>query len=1088
MIDGKYEYFAFISYKEEDAEWAKWLQRKLEHYKLPTTLRRENPGLPERISPIYEYKSEAGGGRLKEVIWKGLTSSKYLIVICSPRATKSDWLNNGIRYFVESGQEENIIPFIVEGKPKADNPDEECFPSELLKLTGDRELRGININEMGRDAAAVKVVSRMFDVKFDSLWQRYEKEKRRRRNWIIASVSALVLCILAVSGYIVSKNIELKSAYSQISQQNKELDEKNDSIASANKTILAANDSIIKQKAALERAYRNLEETQNKLERSNIDLTTTNIQLKDSRDSIYKTNQLLSKANSNLKEANTKIIRERNEILKAQSRYVAKEAKSLLENGDGMTAINLLLSVLPKDLEEPERPLVSAAELRLREAVDSISVPGWVSIGVIEDEERQINKFDYNPKDNLIVTNSEDGILRIWDAISLQKLASVSGFMSQTENLHFFGDSCVVAYGQDFIHIWNYRRGKHWDYSKQDVGDSICSVICSSDVQSILVANSQGIIKRINPNGTIDLVYNLGNIIGNSDLRCCVIENNLLLGLSTYDNGTLLFSVNVGNGNHTSNVLPFDLCNMSLSEDSQKILMYGQWGDVAICDATNLKLLSSRTVKSDNPNLDVIDYGHVRYINQCVWSEDDGNVYLFWSDSAISKCLSNLKSEVLRLPYFNSLMHSSTNRISSRGNRKMIIANIGDVLRIYRFNDSTSPDYCLYDGKENTISTAFFSNDGLKVYCTDLASSNINVIDVNKRQKIATLQGREDPYFYHTISFSPDGSILISASSSDMLMGKNNLLHTRQKDITMKDHIIVDGISNQDVAGCHPIRLYDTKTYEMLPFSGNGYMPSISDNNKYLISSEDGRIYRYSLESNNVPDTIQGYLPLFGGNQCGITYTSNNGSTFINENLDQTSFFQGKKPVISPNQETCITEGTTQIAYWDMSGNDINIYNLGRNIVSDKYFITDSILLIVTEGYGANVNGRFMRSNGNATPVYWLINLKDTSVKKKKAISGRFLSISDDKKEIFIDDGNVKVIRTEDLECVSELYLRNRSGYGEQFPLKISNDKTRIMYLNKDNKLMIHENVVLNYIMEKYRSVFHKIEMSEYLKQKYYLE
>ena len=73
LIDGKYEYFAFISYKEEDAEWAKWLQRKLEHYKLPTAIRKEKPELPERISPIYEYKSEAGGGRLKEVIWKGLT-------------------------------------------------------------------------------------------------------------------------------------------------------------------------------------------------------------------------------------------------------------------------------------------------------------------------------------------------------------------------------------------------------------------------------------------------------------------------------------------------------------------------------------------------------------------------------------------------------------------------------------------------------------------------------------------------------------------------------------------------------------------------------------------------------------------------------------------------------------------------------------------------------------------------------------------------------------------------------------------------------------------------------------------------------
>lgn len=190
MIDGKYEYFAFISYKEEDAEWAKWLQRKLEHYKLPTALRKENPKLPERISPIYEYKSEAGGGRLKEVIWKGLTSSKYLIVICSPRATKSQWLNRGIQYFVDSGQEENIIPFIIEGTPKASisgygsNPDEECFPSALLELKDERELRGININEMGRDAAAVKVVSYMFDLKFDNLWQRYEREKAEEERQI----------------------------------------------------------------------------------------------------------------------------------------------------------------------------------------------------------------------------------------------------------------------------------------------------------------------------------------------------------------------------------------------------------------------------------------------------------------------------------------------------------------------------------------------------------------------------------------------------------------------------------------------------------------------------------------------------------------------------------------------------------------------------------------------------------------------------------------------------------------------------------------------------------------------------------------
>lgn len=208
MIDGKYEYFAFISYKEEDAEWAQWLQHKLEHYKLPTTIRKEKPELPERVSPIYEYKSEAGGGRLKEVLWKGLVGSKFLIVICSPRSggKKSQWVNNGIRYFIESGLEENIIPFIVEGKPKAENPDEECFPSALKDLKGDRELRGININEMGRDAAAVKVVSTMFDVKFDILWQRYEREKEEERRRLKEQNDKL---LIAQSRFLVEKAKDL---------------------------------------------------------------------------------------------------------------------------------------------------------------------------------------------------------------------------------------------------------------------------------------------------------------------------------------------------------------------------------------------------------------------------------------------------------------------------------------------------------------------------------------------------------------------------------------------------------------------------------------------------------------------------------------------------------------------------------------------------------------------------------------------------------------------------------------------------------------------------------------------------------------
>jgi hypothetical protein len=81
----------------------------------------------------------------------------------------------------------------------------ECYPEALLNLTGCKELRGANINEMGRDDAAISVIARMFGLKFETLRQRYKREEKKRR-WIfcgfflfftIAACSSLnVLCLL----------------------------------------------------------------------------------------------------------------------------------------------------------------------------------------------------------------------------------------------------------------------------------------------------------------------------------------------------------------------------------------------------------------------------------------------------------------------------------------------------------------------------------------------------------------------------------------------------------------------------------------------------------------------------------------------------------------------------------------------------------------------------------------------------------------------------------------------------------------------------------------------------------------------------
>ncbi|MBR4838080.1 MAG: TIR domain-containing protein [Bacteroidales bacterium] len=190
------QYYSFISYKRDDQKWAEWLQEKLEHYKLPTNLNGRSD-LPKEIRPVFRDKSELAAGVLADEIQKALDNSKYLIVICSPHSAKSEWVNKEVQAFVESGRTDKIIPFIIEGTPNSGNDETECFPKAIRELPAEDELLGVNINEMGRDAAAVKVVAQMFGLRFDDLWQRHEREKKRKR---ILMITAGVVAFLAMAG------------------------------------------------------------------------------------------------------------------------------------------------------------------------------------------------------------------------------------------------------------------------------------------------------------------------------------------------------------------------------------------------------------------------------------------------------------------------------------------------------------------------------------------------------------------------------------------------------------------------------------------------------------------------------------------------------------------------------------------------------------------------------------------------------------------------------------------------------------------------------------------------------------------------
>lgn len=194
------EYYAFISYKSEDVEWATWLQHELEHYHLPASFNGRTD-VPHELHPVFRDIDELSAGNLPEQIKRALANSQNLIVICSPQAAQSPWVNQEVESFISLGRTNRIFPFIVEG-----NSPSEFFPPALRDLPKDEERLGGDVSKKGRDAAFVKVVAGMLGVGFDSLWNRYEKEKAEEERKQREQRDKL---LIAQSRFLAEKSISL---------------------------------------------------------------------------------------------------------------------------------------------------------------------------------------------------------------------------------------------------------------------------------------------------------------------------------------------------------------------------------------------------------------------------------------------------------------------------------------------------------------------------------------------------------------------------------------------------------------------------------------------------------------------------------------------------------------------------------------------------------------------------------------------------------------------------------------------------------------------------------------------------------------
>lgn len=203
-----YKYSAFLSYSHRDSAMATRIHRALERFKIGDSATSIGPD-PSSLRPIFRDREEFSAGKsLDGQTREALEASAFLILLCSPSAAKSEYVNQEVLLFKQLGRGEHIIPVILDGIP--DGGDTECFPpamryrvtntGRLTKKKEDIIAADVRSSGDGWTLTLAKIVARMIGVGTDEVFARAERE--RRHNLRIRAIVGLLIAALATGGGI----------------------------------------------------------------------------------------------------------------------------------------------------------------------------------------------------------------------------------------------------------------------------------------------------------------------------------------------------------------------------------------------------------------------------------------------------------------------------------------------------------------------------------------------------------------------------------------------------------------------------------------------------------------------------------------------------------------------------------------------------------------------------------------------------------------------------------------------------------------------------------------------------------------------
>ncbi len=195
-------YSAFLSYCRGDEAVARRIHRKLEGYRLPRRLQAHNDAWDparRRLKPLFrDLDDMTAAPDINTAVQDAMAASRFMVVLCTPKAAKSEWVGREIAMFRHLHGDDLILAALVDGLP------EEAFHPALLS----REDGGGLLQPLAADfreegdgprLALLKLVAVMAGVGLGELVQRDAQRRMWQMGmWALGTVAVLLVVLAAV--------------------------------------------------------------------------------------------------------------------------------------------------------------------------------------------------------------------------------------------------------------------------------------------------------------------------------------------------------------------------------------------------------------------------------------------------------------------------------------------------------------------------------------------------------------------------------------------------------------------------------------------------------------------------------------------------------------------------------------------------------------------------------------------------------------------------------------------------------------------------------------------------------------------------